>query len=100
MSLDAPKICDSCGENINGYGHGMYCPERTASVYLIERAQPERQFPTMWWTHDLEWTEDVNKATRFDTRIEAEAMLEKHSGIKGVHPAFGHVTEHVWMVRE
>jgi hypothetical protein len=95
-----PEICELCGENINGYGHGVDCPERTAAIYLIERSQPEGQFPTMWWMHALEWTEDANKATRFDTRTAAEAMLEKHSGIKGVHRAFGHVTPHLWLNRD
>jgi len=25
MSLDAPKICEWCGENIHTYGHGAAC---------------------------------------------------------------------------
>lgn len=25
MSLDAPKICESCGENVHGYGHRPSC---------------------------------------------------------------------------
>lgn len=27
MSLDAPKICELCGENIHGYGHRPTCPD-------------------------------------------------------------------------
>jgi hypothetical protein len=28
MSLDWERICELCGENVNGYGHAPDCPDR------------------------------------------------------------------------
>lgn len=58
-------------------------PTQTGFAWLIERGQPEKQVPTVWWkdrkrwglTHMDDWTEDANEAARFATRDEAEAFI-------------------------
>lgn len=66
------------------------------AVWLIERGQAEGQQPTVWWT-GCEWTRQAWNAMRFKTRTHAEAELNAHSGIKGVHSEWGRVTEHVFV---
>lgn len=49
--------------------------------WLIERGQPERQVPTVWWMERRygigDWTDDANKAIRFATREAAEAIIRR-----------------------
>jgi hypothetical protein len=44
------------------------------SAWLIERGQPERQVPTVWFGAGG-WTDDANKAHRYASREQAEARI-------------------------
>lgn len=81
-------------------------PAQHETAWLIERGQPEKQVPTVWWAdrkrwglaHMDEWTEDANKAARFDTREAAEAVI----GAKFTPPASrggpsARAVEHGWI---
>ena len=76
-------------------------PTNHRLVYLIERSQPEGQFPALWWcglsSKENNWTENAAKAKAYSTRELAEEELESLSDIKGVHSQFGHVTEHIFI---
>lgn len=69
-------------------------------VFLIERGQAEHQSPTIWWRgggfasgleYGGQWTEIADRALKFDSRDEAEALAK----IK-VH-RFYRVTEHLFL---
>jgi len=30
MSLEMPKVCETCGENVHGYGHKENCPNHSS----------------------------------------------------------------------
>jgi len=47
----------------------------TEFVWLIERGQPERQVPTVWWVDEHRWTSDANKAFRFSARAAAQEVI-------------------------
>lgn len=65
-------------------------------VWLIERGQQEKQYPTLWWD-GADWTRDPHKAIRYKTKQAAEIDLDARSGIAGVHSPFGRVAEHVFV---
>jgi len=73
MSLDSPKICDRCGENINTYGHDQGCAERPdvdwRDEFLREREKFQRETLR---THQL-------------TAIVRRFIEEHH--VRGGHPA-------------
>jgi hypothetical protein len=62
--------------------HGWQ-PLTALQMWLIERGQPERQVPTVWWadrkrwglTYMDDWTDDANKAFRFESREAAEEVI-------------------------
>ena len=41
MSLDAPRICEWCGENIYGFGHAEYCQVIRENDDTQEDTRPE-----------------------------------------------------------
>lgn len=70
--------------------------EATEFAWLIERGQPERQVPTVWWTglKDRDaWTTNAFAARRFDSQEAAEQEIARLSGPLPRH-RFGRATEH------
>ena len=72
----------------------------TNIIWLIERGQSVRQFPTIWWgggntrtgeNYKTHWTEDVNKARTFSSKESAETLCSALFGKSAI------VTEHVWL---
>lgn len=69
--------------------------------WLIERGQAEKQEPTIWWVQSAEyqsgvpylgqWTEDANKASKFESAEQAETFAR--SGVGHLY----RVTEHVFI---
>ncbi len=53
------------------------------TVWLIERGQPEKQVPTVWWSdrkrwglaYADSWTQEAFKAARFESREAAEEVI-------------------------
>lgn len=79
----------------------MTAPEPRPSVppdrdWLIERGQPERQSPTVWWCGNQDWSEDANKAVRFESKESAEAVIASRTAYVGKAP-FGRATSHIWL---
>ena len=77
------------------------------SAWLIERGQPEKQAPTVWWVMDdrsldeptsrdgEKWTQDALEATQFATQAAAEAVIDRlFTGPLGYTHA--RATEHVF----
>jgi len=48
---------------------------QSEAAWLIERGQPEKQMPTLWWVGDNRWTDDAFKAMRFESREAAEGVI-------------------------
>jgi hypothetical protein len=73
MSLDAPKICERCGENENTYGHDQGCLERRdvdwREAFLLEREKFQRE------------TLRTSQLTKIVRRF-----VEEHH-VRGGHPA-------------
>jgi hypothetical protein len=61
-------------------------------AWLIERNEKENQRPTMWWVTDHIFTEDANKAMKFSTKEEAEAICPPCLAMNRHH-----ATEHVFL---
>lgn len=99
--------CDS-GEDVDRFlaelgRRGYEVAERAArpappeTAWLVERGQPERQTPTVWWT-GAGWTEDANLATRYGTREVAEEVIRRQftpPASRGGPSA--RVVEHRWL---
>lgn len=71
--------------------------DETVFAWLIERGQPERQAPTLWWAEEEDarwggWTTDAYKAVRFATKAEAEEQIRVLSRPVG-EPTM-HASEH------
>lgn len=56
-------------------GIGVAPVLRDETVWLIERGQPERQVPTVWWADEHRWTSDANKAFKFSSRAAAQEVI-------------------------
>lgn len=69
-------------------------------VWLIERGQPERQVPTVWWSGERrdggdDWTTDPWQALRFETKADAEAQIDReYFGAGGGKKASARAVEH------
>jgi hypothetical protein len=77
-------------------------PQEPVACWLIERGQQENHAPTVWLTADWEWTQDANKAIKFETAKDAA----EHVATKHPHPFnnptskrfWPHsITEHMWL---
>lgn len=70
--------------------------KEAAVVWFIERGQPEGQVPTMWWSSNGRWTTDANEAIPFDSKADADAVIENRSGVL-LRQRFGRATEHTFV---
>lgn len=76
-------------------------PARQGAAWMVERGQPENQYPTIWWRgckprsgepYLGQWTEQAIHATRFASKESAEEMARYLNC-----PEPYRVTEHVFM---
>lgn len=88
--------CKVCGGDHWTKDH----PPETQFAWLIERGQPERQVPTVWWT-GTDWTTDAHAAEKYATRDIAERVIVARSPIPSHRPPgslslprFGRSVEH------
>ena len=71
------------------------------SAWLIERGQSENHEPTIWWIGDRDatsrdgerWTQDANEATWFNSREEAQAVIDRLFA----HPLSARATGHTFL---
>jgi hypothetical protein len=97
MSLDAERICESCGENLATFGHREGCRARTGEVcWMMERGQSEGHSPTVWWTGTAHnFSADPLEGARFTTKGACEAAFCGHCQM--YYPEMQTAREHVFL---